>query len=123
MQKSWGNTASYFQSLWLGHTDYASAVEGIATVADFVASVPLNLGLHGWTSMHDLCIQQTDAFPTSGPYLRLSPLHSGLVNFRYIDTGIPDKQWVRTVSPEQAVGRFTNFLEQLRWVAKVRVAN
>ncbi len=43
--------------------------------------------LFAWTSMHDLCIVQTRAsHPYSGPYLRISPLFNGTVEFRYIDT-------------------------------------
>ena len=47
--------------------------------------------------MHDLCVQQTDTPPYAGPYLRLSPLPSGMVDFRYIDTVVADRQWQRTL--------------------------
>ena len=42
--------------------------------------------LFGWTSMFDLRVQQTDADPYAGPCLRLSPLSSGQVEFRFVDT-------------------------------------
>jgi len=123
MHKSWVEIASFLRSLELEHRDYASAVDGIATVAEFVAEAPLNLGLHGWTSMHDLCIQQTDVEPHSGPFLRLSPLETGMVKFSYVDTSVAQRQWVRTEAPQQAVGRFAKFLEQLHWVSGFRVAD
>jgi hypothetical protein len=122
MHKSWNDNACFFRSLDFGQTEYASAVAGIAAVAAFVADAPLHLGLNGWTSMHDLCVQQTSVTPFNGPYLRLSPLQSGLVEFRYIDTGIKNRQWVRTAPADQAVGRFTKLLKQLHWVAVTQAA-
>jgi hypothetical protein len=122
MHKSWNDNVSFLRSLDLDHAEYASAVGGIAAVAAFIADAPLNWGLHGWTSMHDLCIQQTSATPFNGPYLRLSPLQSGLVEFRFIDTGIKNRQWSRTVSPDQSVGRFQKLLKQLHWVTATHAA-
>jgi hypothetical protein len=123
MHKSWAEIASFLRSLEFEHRDHASAVDGIATVAEFVAEAPLNLGLYGWTSMHTLCIQQTDVEPYSGPFLRLSPLETGMVKFSYVDTSVAQRQWARTEAPQQAVGRFVKFLEQLHWVSGSRVAD
>jgi len=67
--------------------------------------------------MFDLCVQQTDTPPQSGPYLRISPLHSGTVEFRYIDTAIADRQWHREAMAEDVVSRLDRFLDQLRWIA------
>jgi hypothetical protein len=122
MHKSWNDNASFLRSLDIDHMEYASAVEGIAAVADFVADAALHLGLHGWTSMHDLCVQQTSVTPFNGPHLRLSPLKSGLVEFRYVDTGIKNRQWVRTATPDQSVGRFQKLLKQLHWVTITHAA-
>jgi len=67
--------------------------------------------------MFDLCIQQTDVFPGSGPYLKLSPLPSGMIEFRYLDTAIEARQWRREVPPEAVPGRFEAFLDQLGWLS------
>jgi hypothetical protein len=122
MRESWSDIVAFLRGLNLDHAEYASAVKAIADVADFVAAASLNLGMYGWTSMHDLCIQQTDVEPYTSPYLRLSPLKSGSVEFRYFDTGIENRRWARTVPAEQAVKRFAKFLKQLHWVAEVRAA-
>ncbi|WP_404712411.1 hypothetical protein [Sphingomonas sp. MMS24-J13] len=95
---------------------FSSALDGIEQLAVTVADGPLSSKLFGWVSMFDLCIQQTDAIPYSGPYLRVSPLASGAVEFRYFDTAIPARQWHREVPPEATVPRFEAFVDQLHWI-------
>jgi hypothetical protein len=97
---------------------FGRALGGVVAVAASIADGPLASALFGWTSMFDLCIQQTDTGPdTTTAYLRVSPLDSGLVEFRYVDTRMSERQWHREVQPEAAVARFDAFLRQLRWVA------
>ena len=96
---------------------FSSALDGIETLAVTIADGPLSSKLFGWVSMFDLCVQQTDAAPYRGAYLRVAPLASGAIEFRYFDTAIPERQWHREVPPEAVVPRFDAFLEQLRWVA------
>jgi len=96
---------------------FGEALQAIEDLADTIATGPLSSVLFGWVSMFDLCIQQTDAFPFSGQYLKVSPLPSGLIEFRYIDTAIQERQWCREVPPEAVIPRFAAFLEQLRWLA------
>lgn len=76
---------------------FVSAFGGVEDLAIFIASGPLNSVLFGWTSMFDLCIQQVDVEPYSGPHLRVSPLR-------------------RDVTPDAAVSRFFRFMDQLGWV-------
>jgi hypothetical protein len=99
---------------------FQAALDGIEQLASFIADGPLNSSLFGWTSMYDLCVQQVDIAPCTGPYLRVSPLSSGLIEFRYIDTAIAERQWRRVVPPDAAAARLTTFLDQLRWVASGR---
>ena len=105
------------QKQGLGDSKFQSALSGIEQVASLIAEGPLKSALFGWTSMHDLCVQQTDTPPHSGPYLRISPLPSGSVEFRYVDTGIAHRQWKREETVDRTSTRFTAFLRQLRWVA------
>jgi hypothetical protein len=73
-------------------------------------------GLFAWTSMHDLCIVQTPVtYPYDGPYLRISPIANGQLEFRYIDTPLKDKQWHRIVDGASGFARLERFLEQLHW--------
>ncbi len=66
----------------------------------------------------DLCIQQVDVEPYSGPYLRVVPLHSGLIEFRYVDTAIARRQWHRETTPDAVVPRFMRFMDQLGWTVE-----
>lgn len=91
------------------------ALAGLQNLARHIATGPLRNSLFGWTSVWDLCIQQGDHAPYSGPYLRVSPVGSGMIEFRYIDTPIRSRQWVRQVPAEAIIRRFDVFLEQLRW--------
>ena len=95
---------------------FLSAVKGIGLLADFIASNSLRHVLFGWTSMYDLCIQETSiGLYHTGPHLRISPLPSGFSEFRYIDTSIKERQWIRLEPPERLVERLRSFLEQIHW--------
>lgn len=73
-------------------------------------------GVQAWTSMHDLCIVQTPVYhPYSGPYLRISPIEGGKLDFRYVDTPRIEQQWHRVVDQKDGFKRFEKFLEQLHW--------
>jgi len=70
--------------------------------------------------MHDLCVQQTDQSPYSSPYLRISPLNSGDVAFRYFDTYVTNRQWHRVVAAADTVSAaLYSFLNDLNWVGPV----
>jgi hypothetical protein len=118
MSEPWVNiVATFHQKQGIGDDAFRAAVAGVEQVAILIAEGPLKPALFGWTSMHDLCVQQTDVSPYSGPYLRISPLLSGLVEFRYIDTAVAHRQWNRLVPADAAPNQFTAFLHQLRWAA------
>lgn len=73
-------------------------------------------GLFAWTSAFDLCIVQTPVtYPYDGPYLKISPIQDGQLEFRYIDTPIEAKQWRRVVAGADGFARLERFLEQLHW--------
>ena len=73
-------------------------------------------GLFAWTSANDLCIVQTPVTsPYDGPYLRISPVADGQLEFRYIDTMVKNKQWHRIVDGPSGFARLERFLEQLHW--------
>jgi hypothetical protein len=92
------------------------SLRGLATVARFIDESPLAGGLHAWTSMHTLCIVQTEvSYPYQGPMLVVSAAAANQIEFRYADTPDKTKQWHRTVDPDQAVERLLSFLDQLRW--------
>jgi hypothetical protein len=95
-------------------SDALGAVEALAIT---IAQSELSSVLFGWTSMFDLCIQQTDADPGSGPYLRISPSAADVVEFHYFDTPIQSRQWHREVPPEAVLPKFSAFLDQLGWIA------
>ena len=94
---------------------FAAAQDGVLRVAEHIASNSRYATLFGWTSMHDLCVQQTDVAPFSGPYLRLSPLDSGTIVFRYDNMHPWLKDWRREVPADAAIDRLEAFFAQLRW--------
>jgi hypothetical protein len=116
MSEPWANiVATFGQKRMLGDDGFRTATAGIERVAILINEGALRHSLFGWTSMHDLCVQQTDTPPYAGPYLRLSPLPSGMVDFRYIDTAVADRQWQRTVTADAAPAQLSAFLDQLSW--------
>lgn len=72
--------------------------------------------LFAWTSMHELCIVQTEAkYPYNGPFLRISPRFDGNIEFRYCDTAVRERQWHRVVPEESAFDRLMLFADELLW--------
>lgn len=117
MQNSWPDIIGSIQDRRLSDATnpFASALGGVEALASFIASGPLGSVLFGWMSMFDLCIQQLDVEPYSGPYLKVSPLASGRIEFRYVDTAIVRRQWHRETMPGVIVPRFVRFMDQLGW--------
>jgi hypothetical protein len=119
MIRPWDLIVDHIRSVRENSADekFSSALRGVERLADFIAHSSLRHALFGWTSMADLCIQQTAHTPSSVAHLRISAQPSGLIEFRYIDTAVERKQWTRTETPERAVHRLTTFLDQLHWVS------
>ncbi|MDM9622454.1 hypothetical protein [Rhizobium sp. S96] len=117
MKQNWEQLADYFIAAQLRSGDDGAkrALGAIGDIAKHINQSTLCLELFGWSSMLDLCVQQTDVAPFSGPYLRISPLPSGMIEFRYIDTMLEDRQWHRTEAPAQTIGRLEAFFDQLCW--------
>jgi len=120
MIKSWSAIERFYSDLGPQFSEafFREAVAAVRSLAAYIANGPLDPTLFGWTSMQDLCIQQTDVEPYSGPFLRVSPQRGGAVEFRYHDTAIEGRQWSRLVPPEAVIGRFEAFLNQLHWMGR-----
>ena len=98
-----------------GDEPFWRAVERVSALATKVADDPLSKTLVGWISMHDLFIQQSDGHPFRTPYLRISPMHTGLIEFRMIDAWLNEGQWRREVSAAETVAQGEGFLAELGW--------
>ena len=106
------------------------SILALLTLSEYIENSNLANSLFAWTSMFDLCITQTEVeHPYYGPYLRISPIgygpytpksasENGKIEFRYIDTFVTEKQWHRTVSPEEVVLQLSKFLKQLHWISE-----
>jgi hypothetical protein len=90
--------------------EFKLARASIGALAAEIDRTCLGERLFGWTSMHDLCIQQLNRPPYTCAYLRISPLSSGQVDFRYIDTPVAALQWHRIVAAKDTTRRFATFL-------------
>ena len=102
-----------------GNEGFLQACEAIGALAEHICTTQLGNVLFGTTSMFDLCIQPADLPLLHAPHLRIAPLPSGLVSFRYVDTAIEARQWSRDVAVGGVVAQLHRFLEQLGWARAV----
>jgi hypothetical protein len=100
------------------------AFAGMLSLVEQIESSQCAELLYAWTSMFDLCIVQTPVvYPYNGPYLRISPLPDGRLEFRYLDTFIENRQWHRIVDSADGFARLESFIKQLHWVGNFRDAD
>jgi hypothetical protein len=112
VNKPWPMIVAHYAA----HAERDPAMRAMFALVQRIESGPLAKGLCGWTSMFDLCITQKEVtYPYDGPFLKISPLADGRIEFRYIDTYHKDKQWHRSVEASDAIPRLLKFLDQLRW--------
>jgi hypothetical protein len=119
MLQTWSDIVSHYRcepAVDAGGDGFKLAFACVGALAARIDEKGLGQRLFGWTSMHDLCVQQLDRPPYTCAYLRIAPLRLGRVDFRYIDTAVESLQWHRVVAPENTVGRFVRFLNDLKWV-------
>ena len=116
MLQSWPEIERFYEELEVAADDgeFRFAVRAIGQIANRIARGDFGASLFGWTSMHDLCVQQTNIAPFAGSFLRISPKFEA-VEFRLMDTEIQSRQWSRLVPPTEAISTFKTFFEDLRW--------
>ena len=114
MIKPWEDIRDYFARI----AGLGDSFQAMANLTKEIESSRYKEGIFGWISMHDLCIVQTlVTYPNYEPYLRISPMSDGHLEFRYIDTYEEEKQWHRVVDGADGFRRLERFLEQLHWFA------
>ena len=112
MIRPWEEISNHYASF----SNAGSAFEAMHKLVRDIESSHYKDGLYAWTSMHDLCVVQTPVtYPYNGPYLKISPLADGQLEFRYLDTEIIQKQWHRVVDGAAGFARLERFLKQLHW--------
>jgi hypothetical protein len=113
MTQPWTKIRSYYEGLPHG----VQAFDSMRNLVEEIVKSRYVAGIYAWTSMHDLCIVQTEVtYPYDGPFLRISPkCPDGKLEFRYIDTHIKDKQWHRTVDAKDGFARLEGFFYQVHW--------
>ena len=115
MTKPWADIADRYR--WLA--EGGMNIGAMLRLVEQIEASPYARGLHAWTSMHDLCIVQVPCtYPYDGPFLRISPLFDGTIEFRYVDTPMFEKQWRRLVREGDAFERLERFIDQLHWVVR-----
>jgi hypothetical protein len=116
MARSWGDLKRHYADCagsW-------SELGGMTQLIEDIEASPYAQGIWAWTSVWDLCVAQmpiTDPM-NAKPYLRISPLRDGNIDFRYIDTFIEDRQWQRVVPAAEAFARLERFFQQLNWFGR-----
>jgi hypothetical protein len=119
MTKPWAEIEEFYR--WL--VDGGLNVRGMLSLVEQIEASQYARALHAWTSMHALWIVQVPcAFPCDLGYLRVTPLFDGMIEFRYIDTHIAEKQWHRRVKEDDAFVRLERFIDQLHWVVREKAA-
>jgi len=117
MIRPWKDIKTFYQGLVAG----GSPLQGMVRLGEQIEASRYVSGVHGETSMHDLCLTQatSSTFP-DGPHLRISPRFDGTIEFRYIDSHVREKQWHRIVKEDDAFSRPVRFFDQLHWFARER---
>ncbi|MGV3551889.1 hypothetical protein [Rhizobium sp.] len=113
MNRSWMDIAEFYRDL--GRPTEDPALLALERLARRIARSALNDALFGWTSVTELGIQQMPIRPYMGPFLRVTPKPRAMLEFRYEDTSIRGRQWVRLDPAQQVTERFQSFMEQLHW--------
>ncbi|NNE58523.1 MAG: hypothetical protein HKN36_10475 [Hellea sp.] len=95
--------------------------EAMADLCQWIGKSELGPILFGGQSMHSLCILQTEEvyIKLNMSYLRISPLFKEhLIEFRFLDSGVEDKQWSRIEAPraDHLIKRLIGFTKQIGWV-------
>ena len=112
MIRSWNEIKEFYEDL----VHNGLKLQPMVRLIEEIQGSRYVIGLYAWTSMYNLCVVQMPVnYPYDGPYLRVSPLFDGRVEFRYLDTSIPDRQWHRTVREEEIFSRLEHFINQLHW--------
>jgi hypothetical protein len=112
MIMSWGQIRDHYTSF----PNAGASLQAIHKLVSEIETSRYKDGLFAWTSVANLCIVQTPVtYPYDGPYLRISPLDAGQLEFRYVDTYFKHKQWHRVVAGDGAFARLESFIKQLHW--------
>src|SRR5215468_963636 len=112
MTEPWPQVVARYAS----YTGDWRSIQALGTLTQQISESRLSAGLFAWTSMFDLCLVQTKVnYPYARPSLRISPVSSDQLEFRYEDTLARNKQWHRTVDADDAASSFLKFLDQLHW--------
>lgn len=118
LPQGWHDIREHYRSV----SERESWADVMLGLVDHIAQSRVGASLYPWTAMFDLLITQTPSAPEEGgypmPHLRISPKHNQKIEFRYVDTFVKGRQWVRVVDSHQAVDRFDKFVEQLGWLTK-----
>jgi hypothetical protein len=113
MIRPWSEIRSFYEQL-------GAPLQGMLRLVEQIEGSRYANGIHGETSVCDLCITQlpNSAYP-DGPYLRISPQADGLLEFRYVDTYVRNRQWSRRVKQDEGFSRLELFFDQLHWFPRL----
>ena len=111
MTRPWQDIAEFYRDI----ATVPAHVE-LGVFCERIAKSKLASGIHAWTSVNTLCIVQIEtAWPYNGPVLRIVAVSENELEFRFMDTNVESRQWVRVVPATAAWARLLAFLDQLHW--------
>lgn len=118
MQVEWTKLAEKYARSAQYHKEWRESHEALGSLCEYIGSSQMSEALFGHTSMHTLAISQTPVeYPPhpSVPWLKIEPMDDGKIEFKYVDTQIKERQWIRVVHATQAIERFKKVIDQLNW--------
>ena len=121
MHRDWRELEKAYNDRSASMKEWVAAHHAIAEICAWINRSDMRDALFGHMSMHTLLIAQTAVqYPPhpSVSWLEITPIDNEKVEFRYRDTNIKERQWVRIVRPGDAVDRLKRFIEQLHWAAQ-----
>jgi hypothetical protein len=117
MHQDWKEIADFYDD-WATIRPNWKSVNDLADLCRYIASSGLGDFLFGHTSAETLMISQVEtAYPPAPEiqWLIIDPIDHDRIEFRFDDTPVRKKQWIRVVKSSDACDRFLRFLRQVGW--------
>lgn len=113
--ESWESVTRRFRGVAESNASFRPMLE----LVEKIGASKYASGLYPWTSMHTLCISQTQEADSDKEVLRISrDPHTGNLIFDFQETGstLPKYQhWIRRCPPEEGFSRFERFVKLKAW--------
>ena len=106
--KSWQDIAAFYE--YLGNPEMLNLVRHI--------SENYSYGIFAVTSMHTLCLAQTESFSLTQNVIKVD-YYGGKIKFNYIDPKKSESTgWIKICQAKDAVNTFEHVINCLKWIIR-----